>query len=346
MSDVFSRFAPFIQDYIYRCKWEELREIQVLAAKAIFDTDENLLLSSGTASGKTEAAFLPVLTQLWENPSASVGVLYLSPLKALINDQFERLEGLLEEAAIPVTKWHGDASAAAKKRVMKRPQGVIQTTPESLESMLMHNSSGAYRLFSDAEANRDSVYIKAKAEGFEQGTRDGREACLAAGRDILDEAKSYAERINSEKEQLFADYEKEIYDTVMQIAKKVTLDSITSKDSAAVKRLIKKAAKEFRNCERVKITLNDNGANEELTGDYEYLKELCGGIPNVEVELLPEADPGTVIVDNGSEIVDAGIMTQLRMIQELGDGKFREPKPTRKKKKPAPEPAEEADAEE
>ena len=168
----------------------------------------------------------------------------------------------------------------------------------------------------------------------------------AAGRDILDEAKSYAERINSEKEQLFADYEKEIYDTVMQIAKKVTLDSITSKDSAAVKRLIKKAAKEFRNCERVKITLNDNGANEELTGDYEYLKELCGGIPNVEVELLPEADPGTVIVDNGSEIVDAGIMTQLRMIQELGDGKFREPKPTRKKKKPAPEPAEEADAEE
>ena len=149
MSDVFSRFAPFIQDYIYRCKWEELREIQVLAAKAIFDTDENLLLSSGTASGKTEAAFLPVLTRLWENPSASVGVLYLSPLKALINDQFERLEGLLEEATIPVTKWHGDASAAAKKRVMKRPQGIIQTTPESLESMLMHNSSGAYRLFSD-----------------------------------------------------------------------------------------------------------------------------------------------------------------------------------------------------
>ena len=52
MSDVFSRFAPFIQDYIYRCKWEELREIQVLAAKAIFDTDENLLLSSGTARRK------------------------------------------------------------------------------------------------------------------------------------------------------------------------------------------------------------------------------------------------------------------------------------------------------
>ncbi|MGN0687630.1 MAG: DEAD/DEAH box helicase [Oscillospiraceae bacterium] len=146
---VFYRLAPFIQEYIYRNRWEELRPIQVSAAEAVFDTDENILLSSGTASGKTEAAFLPVLTHLWENPSASVGVLYLSPLKALINDQFERLEGLLEEADIPVTKWHGDASAAAKKRVVRNPRGVIQTTPESLESMLMRNSSAAFRLFSD-----------------------------------------------------------------------------------------------------------------------------------------------------------------------------------------------------
>lgn len=148
-NNIFYRLAPFIQDYIYRNKWEELRGIQVAAAEVIFDTDCNLLLSSGTASGKTEAAFLPVLTQLWENPSASVGVLYVSPLKALINDQFLRLEELLEEADIPVTKWHGDASQAAKKRLVKNPRGVMQTTPESLESLMIRNSSGAYRLFSD-----------------------------------------------------------------------------------------------------------------------------------------------------------------------------------------------------
>lgn len=150
MSDnVFNRFAPFIQDYIYRNRWEELRDIQVAAADVIFNTEHNLLLTSGTASGKTEAAFLPVLTELWENPSGSVGVLYVSPLKALINDQFERLTELLEEADIPVTKWHGDASQSAKKRLVKSPQGIMQTTPESLESLLIRNSSGAYRLFSD-----------------------------------------------------------------------------------------------------------------------------------------------------------------------------------------------------
>ena len=83
--NVFERLAPFIQDYIYRNEWEELRANQVAACEVIFDTDDNLLLSSGTASGKTEAAFLPVLTELYEHPSASVGVLYISPLGNIPN---------------------------------------------------------------------------------------------------------------------------------------------------------------------------------------------------------------------------------------------------------------------
>lgn len=151
MSDnsIFYRLAPFIQDYIYKNRWEELHPIQVAAAEIIFDTEYDLLLTSGTASGKTEAAFLPVLTELWNNPSGSVGVLYVSPLKALINDQFERLEELLEECDIPVTKWHGDASESAKKKLIRSPRGIMQTTPESLESLLVRNSSNAHKLFSD-----------------------------------------------------------------------------------------------------------------------------------------------------------------------------------------------------
>ena len=89
--NAFERFAPFIQDYIYRSGWRELRGVQNAAADAIFNTDENVLLAASTASGKTEAAFFPILTLLDEDPPASVGVLYLAPLKALINDQCERL---------------------------------------------------------------------------------------------------------------------------------------------------------------------------------------------------------------------------------------------------------------
>ena len=77
--------------------------MQVAAAEVIFDTDANLLLTSSTASGKTEAAFFPILAELCENPPMSVGVLYIAPLKSLINDQFYRMEELLEQSGIRVT---------------------------------------------------------------------------------------------------------------------------------------------------------------------------------------------------------------------------------------------------
>ena len=136
--EVFYRLAPFIQDFIYQNRWDELRGIQVAACEVIFDSDDNLLLSSGTASGKTEAAFLPVLTELHDNPSKSVGVMYISPLKALINDQFKRLELLLLDSHIPVCKWHGDASQSKKDDLIKNPKGILQITPESLESDLQY----------------------------------------------------------------------------------------------------------------------------------------------------------------------------------------------------------------
>jgi ATP-dependent Lhr-like helicase len=149
MSDTFSRLAPFIQDYIYTHRWEELREIQVAACDVIFGTDNNLLLAAGTASGKTEAAFLPALTEIYNKPSASIGILYVSPLKALINDQFERLEALLEESHIPVVKWHGEANQTKKRKALEHPQGVMQTTPESLEALLKNRRGDVLRLFSD-----------------------------------------------------------------------------------------------------------------------------------------------------------------------------------------------------
>ena len=89
--DVFNRYSPFIQDYIYRCGWQTLRAVQNAAGEAIFTTDADVLLCASTASGKTEAAFFPILTLIDENPPSSVGILYIAPLKALINDQFGRL---------------------------------------------------------------------------------------------------------------------------------------------------------------------------------------------------------------------------------------------------------------
>lgn len=145
----FSRLAPFIQEYIYTHNWNELRPVQIEACKIIFDTDAHLLLAAGTASGKTEAAFLPVLTLLLEKPPNTIGALYISPIKALINDQFERLNNLLKEADIPVSHWHGDVSQSRKQILLKNPKGVLQITPESLESLLINKNTELSRLFKD-----------------------------------------------------------------------------------------------------------------------------------------------------------------------------------------------------
>lgn len=146
---IFSRFAPFIREYIYADGWTELRQVQLEAARILFDTDDDLLITSATASGKTEAALFPVLSLMKEAGEENVTVLYIAPLKSLINDQFLRMEGLLEESGIPVFHWHGDVSNSHKQRFLKHPAGLLQITPESLESMLLNRSNDIPRLFAN-----------------------------------------------------------------------------------------------------------------------------------------------------------------------------------------------------
>ncbi len=169
----FQRYAPFVQDYIYRNNWENLRAIQVAAADAIFNTDENLLLTASTASGKTEAAFFPIITLFSEDPPASVGAIYIGPLKALINDQFIRLNDLCAEANIPVWHWHGDVAQTHKAKLMKHPSGILQITPESLEALLLHKHAAVAKLFGDLR-----FIVIDEVHSLLRGDRGGQTLCL------------------------------------------------------------------------------------------------------------------------------------------------------------------------
>ncbi len=146
---IFERFPEFIREYIFTHRWESLRGVQVAAARTLFLTNHHLLLTSSTASGKTEAAFFPILSDLCENPPMSVGALYICPLKSLINDQFGRMEELLDMTGIRVTRWHGDVAQSHKKNLLEKPSGILQITPESLEAMLINRSNDILRLFGD-----------------------------------------------------------------------------------------------------------------------------------------------------------------------------------------------------
>ena len=136
----FSYLHPTIQEKLYKMRWTELRPIQEDAIRELFTTRQNLIISAKTASGKTEAAFLPILSQIVEKKGVGVSAIYVGPLKALINDQFQRLEKLCELSEIPVFKWHGDVGSSGKTMFLKNPSSVLLITPESIESPFYQSS--------------------------------------------------------------------------------------------------------------------------------------------------------------------------------------------------------------
>lgn len=150
-SSAFQLLHPRVQEQLYRMSWTELRPIQVEAIREIMQRDRHVLISAQTAGGKTEAVFLPVLSRIVEDHAGGVRALYISPLKALINDQFRRLEELCERAGIPVHRWHGDVGPAARKALLESPSGVLLITPESIESLFINRPHALATLFSQLQ---------------------------------------------------------------------------------------------------------------------------------------------------------------------------------------------------
>jgi len=138
---------PEIRRWIRDQGWTSLRPVQLETIPAILETGGDVLISAGTAAGKTEAAFLPILTRVAETVQAGLAVLYVAPLKALINDQHLRLEQLAHRLSFPVVRWHGDAPQGPKNRVITNPRGVVLITPESIEAMFVRSANSADKLF-------------------------------------------------------------------------------------------------------------------------------------------------------------------------------------------------------
>ncbi|MEU7693503.1 DEAD/DEAH box helicase [Microbispora hainanensis] len=152
-SDAFQLLHPKVQRWIWQQDWPELRPAQEAAAAPVLAGETDVLIAAATASGKTEAAFLPVCSALTADPPQTGGfaAIYISPLKALINDQYGRLDELCEHLDIPVARWHGDVGAGVKSKLLDRPRGILLITPESLEAMFvlrgwkMRDLAGALR---------------------------------------------------------------------------------------------------------------------------------------------------------------------------------------------------------
>src|SRR5437764_13426778 len=111
----FHQLHEGVQRWIWNRGWESLRDIQEESIRAVLNDPSDIVISASTASGKTEAAFLPICSRLaMDAAGRGVRAIYIGPLKALINDQWSRLDELCELLEIPVHRWHGDVSSSAK----------------------------------------------------------------------------------------------------------------------------------------------------------------------------------------------------------------------------------------
>lgn len=145
----FARFPPRFQEAIVsRLGWTSLRPVQELAGEAILD-GKNAVILAPTAGGKTEASMFPALASLVEHEPDGVGVIYIAPIKALLNNQEDRIGTYVEMVGLRRFVWHGDVADHAKRKFVKEPAEILMTTPESLEVMLVSPRSPVARLFKD-----------------------------------------------------------------------------------------------------------------------------------------------------------------------------------------------------
>lgn len=146
---VFARFAPRLQQNIVaRLGWSSLRPVQEEAGEALL-AGYNAVILAPTAGGKTEAAIFPALSQMIEQPPLGVGAIYIAPIKALLNNQADRLGLYTEMVGLGRFVWHGDTTDNLRRQFLKEPTELLMTTPESLEVMLVSTRVDEYKLFSD-----------------------------------------------------------------------------------------------------------------------------------------------------------------------------------------------------
>ena len=146
-SSSFELLHESVQKWIWRQGWTSLRDIQENSIPVVLRRDSDMIISAATAGGKTEAAFLPILSHILSEPNSGYDVLYVSPLKALINDQYRRLQDMTQGTKVEVTPWHGDVDASRKSKSLKNPSGILIITPESLESFLINRNTSVKKAF-------------------------------------------------------------------------------------------------------------------------------------------------------------------------------------------------------
>ncbi|MGN0674356.1 MAG: FliH/SctL family protein [Oscillospiraceae bacterium] len=194
--------------------------------------------------------------------------------------------------------------------------GIIEQAKNQAASITADTKAATMAVMEKAQKECVILKEQAKKEGFEEGFAEGKGESLEKYKKYIDAAGKLLSEINSRKEAYYISNEEEMRETVFEMVKKIVRTEYDT-NSEVIESIIEEAAKNFRNSDYIKITLAEDEITERFRTDEKLIKELIPFVPEIEIEFDEDAEEGTVILDNGSEIVDAGVPTQLDFLKEI-----------------------------
>lgn len=202
--------------------------------------------------------------------------------------------------------------------IENKRQEILYTANRAKFEILSEASVEAENILLDTKEEADRLRQEAREQGHAEGFEAGKAEAAAQCEKYIQAAAQFLSGINAKKEGYFLSHEEALRETLLDMVKKITLGELKT-DSEAIFRILKQAAKTFRNSDYLKITFSALDVKQELVSDMDFIRSVVGNIPEIEVEVLPDAEEGTLIVDNGSELIDASVPTQLEFLKEILD---------------------------
>lgn len=207
----------------------------------------------------------------------------------------------------------------------------LEDAKAEAERLILEAKEKGRRLLAQIDEKSASTYEEAMKrgldEGYDEGHRKGEEDGYIQGlkkcKETLLDLKKLCGDIEREKAELMAENRRSIFDLAMEVAEKVTKTVFGQKDKKALEKMIMAASKEFRAAKNIRVTLSKLDLSEDVEADFRIFEKCFAPTVNVEFEAI-DGESGTLLLESGGEILDAGVSTQLKMIGELGRGKFRD----------------------
>lgn len=213
-------------------------------------------------------------------------------------------------------------------RARSKATEIYDKTKEMAQQTILDARSEADQIIKSANAEAEKLKAAAKQQGLEEGTKQGYDEgyvkALKKCKETLIELKGLAEKITEDKTEIMMQYERQLFDTIFDICQRVTLGALGQKEKGIITRMIHEAGRKYKASKSVKLTLSKLDISDEAEIDEQLLKDVFRNCENVDIELLDDAPAGTLLIDDGSEITDASVMTQLKMVEQLGKGKYRD----------------------